>query len=62
MSAMSVRTKCLGYRGESKSWPYRTRKQGSVLTNQCLGKERMLSEELPDGQQHTYIYIFFLKI
>jgi len=35
-----------GYRGESGSWPYPTRKQGSVLTNQCLGKERMLSEEL----------------
>jgi len=41
----SVRTKRLGYRRESGSMAIPTR-QGSVLTNQCLGKERMLSEGL----------------
>jgi hypothetical protein len=39
----SVRTKSLGYREESKSWPP-TRRHSSGLTNQCLGRERMSSE------------------
>jgi hypothetical protein len=42
-----------GLQGRVKIKAIPTR-QGSVLTNQCLGKERMLSEGLRDeGQQQT---------
>jgi hypothetical protein len=64
VNAMSVRMKRLGYRGGVGGWgsgsyaghtlPVQER-QGSVLTNQCLGKKEMLSEELRNhGQGQTY--------
>jgi len=46
VDATSVRAKCLGCKVESvkiMAMPY-----NAVLTNQCLGKERVLSEELRD--------------
>jgi hypothetical protein len=50
-----------GYRGESQDHGHILQeRQGSVLTNQCLGKERMNTERgaedsfLPDGQRRTY--------
>ena len=55
VNAMRVRTKRLGYRGESRQDDVQER-QGSVLTNQCLGKERMLSEELKNpSTDQTYL-------
>jgi hypothetical protein len=66
VNAMSVRMKRLGYRGGGGGggWgsgpshvppPPVQEKQGSVLTNQCLGKKEMLSEELRNhGQGQTY--------
>jgi len=32
--------------GESGSWPWPSKKGMALLTNQCRGMERMLSEEL----------------
>jgi hypothetical protein len=39
VNELGVQMKRLGCRGESRSWSYPTERQGSVLTNQCLGKE-----------------------
>jgi hypothetical protein len=36
--------------GESRSWP--SEKGGALLTNQCRGNERMLSEELRKPTLH----------
>jgi hypothetical protein len=50
-NAVSVRTKRLGYRGSQDHGYTLQERQGtaSMLTNQCLEKERMLSERAEES-------------